>query len=221
MRQPQPQPRSASSWSHDADGGVPGPSREPGKDAARPRVGPAPCASPCRPAPTPAATASPTGPRQRSPVSASLIRACGISACSTSARIMNATVNGAQRARTRSRRRTRGRRPSLTRRRGASSEGPHGKWEGPHGCPSSAPADARRARRRERVLRAVESDPGPDLLQVRHVQAGATIAVLAPHTGTPQAFPMASRYGFRIPPGSPRCPYGQRCALRPARIRQP
>jgi hypothetical protein len=31
---------------------------------------------------------------------------------------------------------------------------------------------------------------------------------------------MASRYGFRIPPGSSRRPHGQRCALRPAQIRQ-
>jgi hypothetical protein len=31
---------------------------------------------------------------------------------------------------------------------------------------------------------------------------------------------MASRYGFAIPPGSSRRPDGQRCALRPARIRQ-
>jgi hypothetical protein len=33
-------------------------------------------------------------------------------------------------------------------------------------------------------------------------------------------FPMASRYGIRIPPGSSRRPRGQWCALRPARIRQ-
>jgi hypothetical protein len=38
--------------------------------------------------------------------------------------------------------------------------------------------------------------------------------------GTPQAFPIASRHGFAIPPGRSRRPCGQRRALRPAPIRQ-
>jgi hypothetical protein len=38
--------------------------------------------------------------------------------------------------------------------------------------------------------------------------------------GTPQTFPMASRYGYAMPPGSSRRPGGQRCALHPAQIRQ-
>jgi len=49
---------------------------------------------------------------------------------------------------------------------------------------------------------------------------GARLCPSSIAMGTPQAFPMASRCSFRIPPGSSRRPRGQRCALRPAQIRQ-
>jgi hypothetical protein len=49
---------------------------------------------------------------------------------------------------------------------------------------------------------------------------GARLCPSSIAMSTPQAFPMASRYGFPIPPGSSRRPHGQRCALRPAQIRQ-
>ena len=76
------------------------------------------------------------------------------------------------------------------------------------------PASGPDARRRE---------PGPGDSRVHRDPLSGLGARLCPSsiaTRTPQAFPVASRCGFRIPPGSSRRPYGRRCALRPAPIRR-